>query len=1116
MMETTVAYFAVHVLLQSTLLIAVGCLAMRFCGRAKPVVHSVILRVTLLAVLICPLVSLAANYLGATSYAMLPAWDNNDVLVTERISATEASSSPSLENGSSQQFSTPHVSTEAMPLPQDPGMTANMPVAGEVSPIAADNTTVPSESFVNEKTGLSLQALISWVVTLIWLSGALFLLTKLLRACHGMTRVVKNSQPAEAQLQNLCRETAERLELRPPEVRISPAVHSPCLTGIRKPLILLPAQNNLSDAVLRDIFLHELAHQTRRDCLYFLLARFATAVLFFQPLAWWLARCLEQLADDICDDYVIHYGSGRKRYANTLVDFAERLPAPSLATEAGLAMVSHRSALSRRVLRILDSSRVLTLRLPMKWVALILVLGFFVTTSAAVLVNARADGSVEKEDAGAQTDEDLAAAVKAQSTKQKQDGKNAGLHLRGNVVNPAGQPVPNASIGYVSTGMDQRQRTRLTTTDARGNFEITIPASDPRYAALHNDRMLVAMADGFGPAVESVMQFDTSGEMRKSLLKRIAASHASPEFLEQARKRIQKATPTLQLVTDDVPLTGTVVDIEGQPVTGARLQVTQLHATESGSLDDWEQAAQKPGADFYETRMLLIKSLGNDVGGATLEYIPSVVTDRNGRFTFKGLGHERIVKLLISGPGIATSYAFARTRQGKAIELPMQARNPSSETIVYHPSEFTHVAGPSLPVIGVVRDAKTRQPLPGVTLQSYHLAGRRVSGWSEGLVQAVTDNQGRYRLEGLPIGKNEVICLAARDQPHLLYKFSTELNAGSPPPQQDVELVRGVWATGRAYDRVSGEPIRGGRLVYAPLQGNPFAKSIQKSYALLTSHYRLQEDGTYRIPVLPGPGAIGVMANDHMLYQRGQGAEKLIDQDNPFKALKTTPFWIVATNYHVLAKVNPAEDAKSAQVDLPFDPGPTLRINVVKQDGTTSLSGNYVGMMEEFPSWNGFEQGQLEIRGYRSDHPRRVQVIDPESQQAGYLLISKQNPTDLKITLEPWAEITGRLVDESGNPKARVILSNVYQAISKDPNVALLPPNPEQKSGGTVSYLTDGNGRFQIRGMIPGAKYSIAAREIRKNGGYFELGDFLKGKPLQPGEVRDLGNIIFKRPTETN
>ncbi|WP_299461376.1 carboxypeptidase-like regulatory domain-containing protein, partial [uncultured Gimesia sp.] len=227
-------------------------------------------------------------------------------------------------------------------------------------------------------------------------------------------------------------------------------------------------------------------------------------------------------------------------------------------------------------------------------------------------------------------------------------------------------------------------------------------------------------------------------------------------------------------------------------------------------------------------------------------------------------------------------------------------------------------------------------------------------------------------------------------------------------------------------------------------------------------------------------------------------------------AFNTVPYLLIISNFHIMAEVNPAEDAKSVQLDFPFDSGRSLQIKVIKQDSKAVNSGNYIGLMEEFPSWNGFENGQLIIRGYRPEQPRRVQAIEPESKQVGYLLIDEEDPSDLKITLEPWAEITGRLVDESGGPKANVMLSDVYQVISKDPNVALLPPNPEQKSGGSVSYPTDKNGRFQIRGLIPGKIYSVSAKETRKNGSDFQLGDFLNGKPLKPGEIRDLGDVQFK------
>ena len=73
MFDAAIAQFALNVLLQSTLLILAGFLAVRLCGRHKPAVHSAILRVTLIAVLLCPVVSLALGKMGATELAMFPA-----------------------------------------------------------------------------------------------------------------------------------------------------------------------------------------------------------------------------------------------------------------------------------------------------------------------------------------------------------------------------------------------------------------------------------------------------------------------------------------------------------------------------------------------------------------------------------------------------------------------------------------------------------------------------------------------------------------------------------------------------------------------------------------------------------------------------------------------------------------------------------------------------------------------------------------------------------------------------------------------------------------------------------------------------------------------------------
>ena len=67
-------------------------------------------------------------------------------------------------------------------------------------------------------------------------------------------------------------------------------------------------------------------------------------------------------AEEVCDDHVMALGLDRAAYAHSLVDVAERLQPHWSGTAAALGMVTLRSALGRRVERILDTRRVLSVR----------------------------------------------------------------------------------------------------------------------------------------------------------------------------------------------------------------------------------------------------------------------------------------------------------------------------------------------------------------------------------------------------------------------------------------------------------------------------------------------------------------------------------------------------------------------------------------------------------------------------------------------------------------------------------------------------------------------------------------------------------------------------------
>ena len=214
-----------------------------------------------------------------------------------------------------------------------------------------------------------------------------------------------------------------------PSVWRSPFLFSPCLDGLRRPAILLP--DDVTDN-LRDTFVHELAHLARRDGLWNLLRRLATAAFWVQPLLWVLSRRLEAAAEEVCDDYVVQFGTDRARYAGHLLELAGRALPP--AAPAVVGMVSLRSLLARRVVRILDTSRSLSTRLGRRACFAMLAAGLAGTVFAGLL---GVGGGGRKAEAQTQASPASPAPVNSEP-----DDKT----IRGQVVGPDGKPFAGATV----------------------------------------------------------------------------------------------------------------------------------------------------------------------------------------------------------------------------------------------------------------------------------------------------------------------------------------------------------------------------------------------------------------------------------------------------------------------------------------------------------------------------------------------------------------------------------------------------------------------------------------------------------------------------------------------
>jgi bla regulator protein BlaR1 len=131
---------------------------------------------------------------------------------------------------------------------------------------------------------------------------------------------------------------------------------SPISWGLMRPVILLNSRAVEASGEAEAIIAHELAHVARMDWAKLLLARIATALFWFNPLVWILAREAHQLREEAADDAVLAADVADTDYAQLLVGVA-RHECPGLLLGAH-GVAPSKSSLARRVARVLDATSV--------------------------------------------------------------------------------------------------------------------------------------------------------------------------------------------------------------------------------------------------------------------------------------------------------------------------------------------------------------------------------------------------------------------------------------------------------------------------------------------------------------------------------------------------------------------------------------------------------------------------------------------------------------------------------------------------------------------------------------------------------------------------------------
>ena len=416
--------------------------------------------------------------------------------------------------------------------------------------------------------------------------------------------------------------------------------------------------------------------------------------------------------------------------------------------------------------------------------------------------------------------------------------RTAAARYRGTVSGVDGRPFKGACIYLLPFSLKARSIGAVRAeSDADGQFEFDAPDMtyvDDRGQVQRKQGLVIASAEGFAS--------DWS--------RTVGQRHGGFQTIPPKETSIE-----LRLAKDDVPIHGRFLGPDGRPLERARVQVVEVMIPLQQDLDvhlDWEVKASHFNSiayarSFYQP--LLLPGLKAEAR-----------TDRNGQFTLSGIGRDRLVRLMVSGPTIVDTELEVMTRESPDVRTRLGDSISQTEILsMIHGAGFTLGVKPGRTIKGQVIDHETGKPIAGMWVGPRQNA---VTEITPSVYPWTTDEAGRFTVSGISPSRHDVE-IAAVTTPGLPYQSASAMAVGQD--EITIRCQRGIPFLLKVVDQ-HNRPVTA-EVWYTDIQPNPHIAKQRDEFRWPVNTAANLGGGNYRGFVLPGPGAVLVRLSQEIRYR---------------------------------------------------------------------------------------------------------------------------------------------------------------------------------------------------------------------------------------------------------